>query len=113
MAGQIVYHLSPKSNKPVMPAIIVNVRQDADSISNGIVDLHCFHPNSSGTNIVYGVKFSDKEFEGTWWHLPSIEEHKVKVDHMAKSKIEVERKTELAFKNQAQADKAQYERRTK
>ena len=96
-----------------MPAIVVNVRQDADSLLKGVLDLHCFHPNSSGTNIVYGVPFSDKEKDGAWWHLPSIEEHKADVDKLAKSKIEVERKTELAFKNQAIADKAQYEKRTR
>ncbi len=96
-----------------MPSIIVNVRQDADSLLKGSVDIHCFHPNSSGTNIVYGVPFSDKQEAGAWWHLPSIEEHKTKVDQLAKSKLEVERKTELAFKNQAEASKKEYERRTK
>jgi hypothetical protein len=57
-----------------MPAIIVKVRETPDDKKTGMVDLHVFHPNSSGTNIVYGVKFSEKESESTWWWPPSKEE---------------------------------------
>ena len=113
MMGQIVYHLSPKSNKPIMPAIIVQVRQDADSLTRGVVDLHVFHPNSSGTNIVYGVPVSEKEESGSWWHLPSLQDHKSHQKALSESRLDVIKKTEDSFRKQNQAALKELERRTK
>ena len=100
--GRIVYHLSPRSNKPVMPAIVVRVRETVDDLLVGMVDLHVFHPNSSGTNIVYGVKFSDKEDEGCWWWPPSLEQAKEDRINKEISRLDVAKKTEDSFRKQNQ-----------
>lgn len=52
-----------------MAAMICAVRTSIDDVQNGAVDIHVFSPNSSGSNIVYGVKFSDKQHEGCWWRI--------------------------------------------
>lgn len=75
--GRIVHYLSPRSTKPIMVGLIVTIRQADEDKKTGSVDLHVFHPNSSGTNIVYSAKFSDGPAEGCWWWPPKVEPKQV------------------------------------
>src|ERR1035437_6267816 len=79
--GQMVHYIAPRTNGPVMAAIIIGVKNEHnDEKETGLVDLNVFHPFSGGGHLVPGVRFSRTPKDEHWFWPESVADIEVVAD---------------------------------